>query len=299
MTVAKVQMPENGLFVCKVAEGVALAQGEWCLAELDYGRDLGRVVELDPFDEKAAPGGRLPTFRVLRKERPEDQSQQEANQAAGLKAAQRFRAIVARESHPVKLLHCRFSFDRKRCFIRYSAPVPIDLRHQVEPIERDFKTTVDLWQVGVRDEAAMMGCLGLCGRPVCCSCWYRQFQPVNVKMAKEQEMSLNPISINGCCGKLKCCIRFEYDQYREAAGGLPAHGEWVEGPTPSGTRVRGIVVARDVMRGRVTFQTRDSRFITAPVDELTPVPAPPGKEGHSADARERVPPHSEPERKTP
>ena len=274
MTVAKIQMPENGIFVCRVMEENAFVPGDTFLADLDYGRDLGQIVGITPFDEKHAPGGRIPSFRILRKERPADQQQVDANMTVARKIGERFKALMAKEKMSVRLLHCRLSFDRKRCFIRYTAPSPIDLRRIATPLEREFKTTLDLWQIGSRDQAAITGGLGPCGRPICCSCWYRQFQSVNVKMAKEQEMSLNPISVDGCCGKLKCCIRFEYDQYREAAGNLPAHGEMVEGPTPTGAMARGIVISRDVMRGRITFQTRDGRFISAAAADVTPVHTP-------------------------
>jgi len=126
---------------------------------------------------------------------------------------------------------------------------------------------VDLWQVGVRDEAALIGCLGTCGRAVCCCTWQRQFQSVNVRMAKTQEMSLNPGSINGTCGRLKCCLRFEYEQYRVASESLPDHGSLVR--CEEHEEAEGVVIGRDVMRGRITVRTTDGRYLTVAADRVT------------------------------
>jgi cell fate regulator YaaT (PSP1 superfamily) len=260
LTVARIRMPENGVFQCRVAPSLALLPGERCLAEVDYGLDIGTVLELYGVHEGAPDGGKAPAYRVVRKVAPEDAERVGERAALAEKAGKAFMQSAGREKGRVKLLHARFSYGGERLFIRYSALVPVDLRRFTGQLQRDFKTHVDLWQVGVRDEAALIGCLGPCGRAVCCCSWQRQFQSVNVRMAKAQEMSLNPVSINGTCGRLKCCLRFEYEQYRAAGEHLPEHGSLVR--CPAREDAEGTVVGRDVMRGRLTVRTGDGRFLT-------------------------------------
>jgi len=265
LTVARIRMPENGVSVCRVPPGVSPQPGDVCLVELDYGLDYGEVLELFGLNEDGKDGERMPSFRVVRRLETEESARLNENREIAEKARNDFGRSVSREKGGVRVLHVRLSYGRERLFIRYAAQVPVDLRRFLGQIQRDYKTHVDLWQVGVRDEAALVGCLGQCGRAACCCSWQRQFETVNVRMAKTQEMSLNPIAINGSCGRLKCCLRFEYEQYRQASEGLPAHGSIVRGETGD----EGMVVSRDVMRGLLTVRTRDGRFLSVPVASTT------------------------------
>ena len=265
-TVARIRMPENGVFLCRVAPSLAVLPGETCIVELDYGLDVGTVLELFGLNDHALVGEKIPAYRVVRKWDPEDCTRTAESEAIAERAKQAFMLSASHEKGHVKILHARLSYGRDRLFIRYSARIPVDLRRFIGQLQRDFKTQVDLWQVGVRDEAALIGCLGPCGRAVCCCSWQRQFQPVNVRMAKTQEMSLNPVSINGSCGRLKCCLRFEYEQYHAAGGQLPEHGSVV---TCTGYEdAEGMVIGRDVMRARLTVRTRDGRFLTVSADTV-------------------------------
>jgi cell fate regulator YaaT (PSP1 superfamily) len=267
-TVARIRMPEKGVFQCRVATSLALIPRDLCLVELDYGLDTGVLTELFGMNENSSADERIPSFRLLRKVSAEDEARLNENSRLSEKAKQAFQLSVSREKGHVKVLHSRFSYGRDRLFIRYSAQMPVDLRRFLGQLQRDFKTHVDLWQVGVRDEAALMGCLGSCGRAVCCCSWQNQFQPVNVRMAKAQEMSLNPVTINGSCGRLKCCLRFEYEQYRVAGQGLPENGSVVRCDETDDC-AEGFVVARDVMRGRITVRTKDGRFLNVQGGSVT------------------------------
>jgi cell fate regulator YaaT (PSP1 superfamily) len=260
-------MPENGVFQCLAADSLALLSGERCLAELDYGLDSGTVLALCSMHDGASGNEKMPTYRVVRKLTPDDEARMKERELSAQKAKKAFMLSTAREKGHVKILHVRFSYGGERLFIRYSAQMPVDLRRFVGQLQRDFKTHVDLWQVGVRDEAAFIGCLGPCGRAVCCCSWQRQFQPSNVRMAKAQEMSLNPAAINGTCSRLKCCLRFEYEQYRAAGDSLPEHGSTVR--CREHDNAEGVVVGRDVMRGRLTVRTGDGRFLTVAATAVT------------------------------
>jgi len=260
-------MPENGVFQCRVPSALTLLPGDRCLVELDYGLDVGTVLYLYGVSEGVGEGDKTPAYRVVRKCSESEQAREAEQTARAEKAKQAFMLSARHEKGHVKVLHARFSYGGDRFFIRYTAQVPVDLRRFVGQVQRDFKTQVDLWQVGVRDEAALIGCLGSCGRAVCCNTWQRQFQPVNVRMAKTQEMSLNPGSINGTCGRLKCCLRFEYEQYRVAGESLPDHGNLVR--CEEHEEAEGVVIGRDVMRGQITVRTADGRYLTVAADRVT------------------------------
>ena len=262
--VAHIQMPEGGVFHCRMPEGEALQLGDRCVVELDYGQDVGGLVKVEePQAAAAAPG-----FSVLRKQTAEDAAQAEANEALAQKARQSFQLSVRYEKTPVKVLHTRFSFDRERLFVRYSAAVAVDLRRFVSQIQRDYKTQIDLWQVGVRDEAAFVGCVGICGREACCCAWQSQPPLVNTRMAKVQDVPLNPVTANGRCGRLKCCLAYEAEQYRQEGQNLPEAGSTVRCLMPDTQSVCGVVVERNVMCGRLTVRTREGQTLKLLKDDV-------------------------------
>lgn len=262
MKFARVQLPEKEVLICRIdpAGEPGLAAGDRCLMEMEYGRDIGRILELSPIgnhDDAAAAGP-----AVLRKLWLEELRQAGENRKPAAQAADAFMLSAGREKGNVRLLHARFSLDRNRFFVRYSARTRVDLRRFQRQIERDYRTAMDLRQVDDREEAAFLGGMGACGRPCCCSVWQNGFPPVSLRMAKEQEMSLSPGAVEGICGHLKCCLHFEYDQYRRAGAGMPPHGARVSGQTDDGRSERGLVVARDIMRGLLTLSTKEGRFVT-------------------------------------
>lgn len=257
--VARIRMPEKGLFNCRVPEALSILPGDNCIAELDYGLDDGVALEINGFHDEKDSSEKMPSFRVLRILDRENDVRLKENAELADKAKSAFMLSVSTEKTHVKILHTRFSYGRDRLFIRYAAAVPVDLRRFVGQLQRDFKTHVDLWQVGVRDEASLVGCLGPCGRAVCCCTWQQQFSGVNVHMARVQDISMNPITLNGSCGRLKCCLRFEYEQYRESGAGLPGQGSVVRLPEPE--KLEAHVVGRDIMSGVLTVRTEDGRYL--------------------------------------
>jgi cell fate regulator YaaT (PSP1 superfamily) len=264
--IVHVQMPEGGVIQCVISgedKDAEFKPGEYCICALDYGRDVGRVVKVMESPDHTE----RPAFRVLRKQTAEDEAQLKTNMEMAEKARQAFQMSVVHEKTHVKVMHVRFSFMRERLFIRYGASAVVDLRRFINQIQRDFKTVVDLWQVGVRDECAFMGCLGHCGRAACCCTWQRQFQNLSTHMAKIQDVPLNPITANGHCGRLKCCLAFECEQYREAGVGLLESGSLVR-CVKEAQDAEGMVVGRDVMRGRLTVRTREGRFLTLEKDDV-------------------------------
>lgn len=268
MTVAKIQMPEKGVFVCRVLEAHRFKTGDSCLVELDYGKDVGEILEVYDLSAEEISKNRIPAFRVLRLLRPEDQKVMEANAKEAQVVGNELREIAATKKIFIKLLHLRFSYDRKKFFFRYSASDQVDLRSFRGTLERKYRTKIDLWQIGIRDEAAMIGALGICGRPVCCSQKKYHFRTVNVQMVKDQGLPLNPVTINGTCGRLKCCLRYELEQYQEAAARMPKIGTLVRGSNGKGETVEGVIIARNILQGTIQIRTHDDRYCLLPADHV-------------------------------
>lgn len=126
------------------------------------------------------------------------------------------------------LIDCEYTFDRNKLIFYFTAEGRIDFRELVKDLASIFKTRIELRQIGVRDEAKSIGGLGPCGRKLCCSTWLGDFQPVSIKMAKEQSLSLNPTKISGICGRLFCCLKYEHDVYAEAIDAMPVVGALVK-----------------------------------------------------------------------
>jgi len=270
---AHIQMPEGSVLRCQMPEvgsnNYSPVLGDDCLCELDYGQDIGRLIKT----EEHKPSEGLPAFRVIRKQTADDAAQLKENEELAQKARQSFMLSIRYEKTPIRVLHTRFSFTRERLFIRYRAAVAVDLRRFLSQIQRDYKTQVDLWQVSMRDEAALIGCMGICGREACCCAWQRQFPNPGTRMAKMQDVPLHPATANGRCGRLKCCFTFEYEQYRQAGKDMPEVGSMVRCLLEKKEET-GVVIDRNIMCGKVTVRTRgEGRILKLLKDDVVLVRA--------------------------
>ena len=146
----------------------------------------------------------------------------------------------------MKLVNVEYAFDGKKILFYYTSDVRVDFRELVKDLARVFRTRIELRQIGVRDGSKMLGGLGMCGRPFCCSTFIGDFQPVSIKMAKEQGLSLNPVKISGTCGRLMCCLKYEQDNYEYLLKITPKQGALVD--TPEG---RGTVVEVNLLSGQL------------------------------------------------
>lgn len=146
----------------------------------------------------------------------------------------------------MKLVNVEYAFDGKKILFYYTSDVRVDFRELVKDLARVFRTRIELRQIGVRDGSKMLGGLGMCVRPFCCSTFIGDFQPVSIKMAKEQGLSLNPVKISGTCGRLMCCLKYEQDNYEYLLKITPKQGALVD--TPEG---RGIVVEVNLLSGQL------------------------------------------------
>lgn len=167
----------------------------------------------------------LPLKRVLRIATPEDRSQVEVNRFEAKEALSVCSSKIQEHSLDMKLVDVEYTFDRNKIIFYFTADGRVDFRNLVKDLAAIFRTRIELRQIGVRDEAKMLGGIGPCGRMLCCSTYLGDFEPVSIKMAKDQSLSLNPAKISGVCGRLMCCLKYENDNYEMAKKELPDIGE--------------------------------------------------------------------------
>lgn len=235
-----------------------LRPGDQVVAKTARGQEIATVragpveVSEDDLKRNATPVLRRATEDDLRRDERHVQREQEAMEIAARK--------IAEHGLPMKLVEAEATLDGSRMVIHFSAEGRVDFRALVRDLARSLRTRVELHQVGVRDEAKMQGGLGHCGRPLCCATFLTDFDPVGIKMAKEQELSLNPQKISGACGRLMCCLNFEYDFYREARQCVPKTGSKVE--TEQGP---GRIAEIDVIRNRAVITLDEGGKVQLPL----------------------------------
>ncbi len=235
-------------------------------------REVGKVYYFDPVDDKFEKGDYVivetvrgiecgeialensevddsqivkPLKKVVRRATQEDLKVVSENR---VKEQQAFDICLKKiEDHGLdmmKLVSVEYAFDGSKVLFYYTSDVRVDFRELVKDLARVFRTRIELRQIGVRDGSKMLGGLGMCGRPFCCSTFLGDFQPVSIKMAKEQGLSLNPVKISGTCGRLMCCLKYEQDTYEHLLKITPKQGAIVD--TPEG---RGTVVESNLITG--------------------------------------------------
>lgn len=213
--------------------GLELKCGDNVIVETARGQEFGTLVaDILEVDESEIVPPLKPVIRVATEE---DIKTHEANQAKKEKALAICEEKIAARNLEMKLVDVEYTFDNSRLIFYFTADGRIDFRELVKDLAAVFKTRIELRQIGVRDEMKLMGGIGNCGRELCCKSWMGDFTPVSIKMAKVQNLSLNPIKISGTCGRLMCCLQFENDVYAELRKGMPDVGERIS--TPDGEAV--------------------------------------------------------------
>jgi cell fate regulator YaaT (PSP1 superfamily) len=155
----------------------------------------------------------------------------------------------------MKLIDAEYTFDGSKLIFYFTSEKRVDFRDLVKDLASHFRMRIELRQIGVRDEARMLGGIGICGRELCCKGWLQDFEPVSIKMAKVQNLSLNPGKISGCCGRLMCCLKYESDVYQELKKGLPSQGEVVD--TPGGrAKVFDVSIFKGTVRVKYIVEER-------------------------------------------
>ncbi len=210
-----------------------MEQGDRVIVETARGVECGEVVNgVKDVDEKEVIA---PLKKVMRKATPEDLQQVEDNKKKAEEAYRICQEKIQKHSLEMKLIDVEYTFDNNKILFYFTADGRVDFRELVKDLAAVFRTRIELRQIGVRDEAKMMGGLGVCGRSLCCSSHLTEFHPVSIKMAKEQSLSLNPTKISGTCGRLMCCLKYEQDAYEDLLKRIPKVGALVQTPHGTGT----------------------------------------------------------------
>jgi cell fate regulator YaaT (PSP1 superfamily) len=198
-------------------DGAEVKKGDIVVVESDLGLNLGTVV-MEPY----APGEREKKLKkIIRKATEEDLLQKEENKQLELEAKENCLERIMARGLPMKLVCTEATLDRKRIIFYFTADKRIDFRELVKDLASRFKTRIEMRQIGVRDSARIVGSLGICGRELCCTRFLTSFEPISIKMAKKQELVLNTSKLSGSCGRLMCCLGFEYSEARHEDALLP------------------------------------------------------------------------------
>ncbi|WP_160725693.1 PSP1 domain-containing protein [Bacillus sp. USDA818B3_A] len=197
----------------------------------------------------------LPLKKVVRIADQKDRMIVEENKVAAQEAYEVCNEKVNEHQLDMKLVDVEYTFDRNKVIFYFTADGRVDFRELVKDLAAIFRTRIELRQIGVRDEAKMLGGIGPCGRMLCCSTFLGDFDPVSIKMAKDQNLSLNPTKISGLCGRLMCCLKYENDEYETAKEALPDLGEIIETPLGKG-KVVGLNILERVLQVELKEQER-------------------------------------------
>jgi len=201
---------------------IPVREGDWVIVQADRGIDLGKVHHTSEWVKREDAPAKL--REMLRPAQPEDLEVFERNRAKESRAYATAKERIVHRDVDMKLVDVEFQFDGNRITFFFTAEKRVDFRDLVKDLASIFRTRIELRQIGVRDEAGRIGGVGTCGRELCCATWLRQFEPITLKMAKDQGLSPSPSKISGACGRLKCCLRYELDFYKESSREFPRIG---------------------------------------------------------------------------
>ncbi|MBQ3077616.1 MAG: stage 0 sporulation family protein [Clostridia bacterium] len=246
-TVCGVRFKEVGKVYYFDPGALELSAGDRVVVETSRGTEMGEVLlgNCEVEDGEVVQ----PLKRVLRVADADDLAQAADNREREKAAYDVCLQKIAAHKLDMKLVDVEFTFDRSKILFYFTADGRVDFRELVKDLASVFRTRIELRQIGVRDEAKMLGGIGICGRPFCCASHMDEFRPVSIKMAKEQGLSLNPTKITGTCGRLMCCLKYEQEAYEELLASTPRQGALVR--TPEG---RGHVTAVNLLRGILTVR---------------------------------------------
>ena len=238
-----------------------LSEDSPVIVETARGVEYGETV----IPPKDVPDNQIvaPLKKVIRQATDRDADQVRENERKAKDAFDVCKQKVAEHGLEMDLVDVEYTFDGSKIIFFFTADGRVDFRELVKDLAAHFRTRIELRQIGVRDETKMLGGIGPCGRSVCCCTFLGEFQPVSIKMAKEQNLSLNPAKISGLCGRLMCCLRYECEHYGDMKASLPEVGARVS--TIEGD---GKIVAVNLLKGTVTVELDGKSATEFPVEEI-------------------------------
>lgn len=233
-------------------DSTPLETGDYVIVETARGVECGQVAMAN----RQIEDGEIvhPLKKMIRKATEEDLEKLKQNKEREKKAFAVCEEKITQHKLDMKLVDVEYTLDNNKILFYFTADGRVDFRALVKDLASVFRTRIELRQIGVRDEAKMLGGLGVCGRPFCCSSFLGEFQPVSIKMAKEQGLSLSPVKISGTCGRLMCCLKYEQEAYFDLLKKTPKVGAIVS--TPDG---KGTVVEQNLLTGMLKVKLDKSQ----------------------------------------
>ena len=255
-----VKLRESGNVAPASLEDLLFQAGDIAILEVERGYDYGEIIS-EPHEAKEEDLKGI--FKIIRKATKEDFLQIKRNERKARGAVRIFERRVKQHKLDMKLVDAEYSFDRSKIIFYFTSESRVDFRELVKNLASIFRVRIELRQIGVRDEARMLGGCGPCGRTLCCMSFLKDFNPVTIKMAKLQNLPLNPSKISGLCGRLMCCLGYEHECYKQNYKGMPKIGKEVK--TEYGN---GPVIAVNPLKRMVTVDLGDGKTKEVGVEEI-------------------------------
>jgi Uncharacterized homolog of PSP1 len=266
VTVVGIRFKKAGKIYYFDPDNNPVKSGDFAIVETARGVEFGEAV-VGP-KEVSEDDIIAPLKKVLRVANEEDKTRNAQNVEKEKQAFDICIKKIAEHGLSMKLVDVEYTFDNNKVIFYFTADGRVDFRELVKDLASIFKTRIELRQIGVRDEAKMVGGLGPCGRPLCCASFLGEFEPVSIKMAKEQSLSLNPTKISGICGRLMCCLKYEQDAYEIIRKQLPRVGSIVNTPDGQGEVVENSVV-KECVKVKLTAVEGDEDPLVYPITQVT------------------------------
>ncbi|MCS7286992.1 MAG: regulatory iron-sulfur-containing complex subunit RicT [Anaerolineae bacterium] len=240
-----------------------LARGDYVVVETTQGRNIGKVVI--PPREVTEKEIETPLRGIIRKATSWDLVRMDFYRREGEKALDRARELARKSGLGIKLIRAEYNFEGTKLNLYFTSEEKLNLKELAQALEKELDVKVEFFQIGVRDEAKFMGGIGPCGRILCCASFLTEFASISIKMAKVQDLPINPAAISGLCNRLLCCLRYEYEIYKEFKERLPKVGQKIK--TPQG---EGKITAINVIKETVTVRLENETTIEIPVSQVEP-----------------------------
>ncbi|MBI4846895.1 MAG: stage 0 sporulation family protein [Candidatus Omnitrophica bacterium] len=254
MKIVEVKLRDQGKPVLYNVNNIEFKQQDIVIVESERGVDFGQVVsEAEHATSDASHAG---LKRILRLATAADLEQIEKNKKEIKTIFETAVKKIEERKLDMKLVEAEYSFDCSKIIFYFTAEGRVDFRELVRDLAHLFKARIELKQIGVRDEVKMFGGFGCCGRQLCCAAFLKDFEPVTIRMAKQQNMPLNPEKISGLCGRLMCCLGYEYQTYKDFSKNLPKEGQYIE--TAEG---KGRVISVHTLKQTIIVELEDERTI--------------------------------------
>ncbi len=261
-----VRFRQNGKIYFFSPAGIELEAGDAVIVETARGVEYGKVVLGKRMVEESSITSTLKP--VIRKATAEDNAKHEANKEKCKEAYQICLEKIAKHGLEMKLIDVEYTFDNNKVLFYFTADGRIDFRELVKDLASVFRTRIELRQIGVRDETKILGGYGICGRELCCHTYLSDFIPVSIKMAKEQNLSLNPTKISGVCGRLMCCLKNEQETYEYLNDRLPNVGDHVRTFDGFKGEVSSVSVLRQKVKVIVSTEDGEKEIREYKIEEL-------------------------------